>query len=495
MLKNILILFLIVNLNAYGQKAGDLVNNFGNGGKTTIQFDNNPSNSLRSMLIRNDGKILLLGIRDFTTASDFALVQLNKNGSIDSAFGSNGVVSNFFPGLYPEHKPMLLLKNGQILVGGNDRLNGKSCLSTIRFTENGLLDTTFCDKGKLRYSITLDGETLHAMALQNDDKVLIVGYSRSNFNNSIILARFHPNGEFDSSFIKNGILSKPNGIKYFIPRKIFLDNLGDIYIAGLANDTLYNGNGKFSVIKIKANGNLDSSYGNGGIAISDFGFGTYNYVYSAALQTDGSMVVVGTTSFNDKSSIAIAKYNPKGFKDSSFNLNVIHAIAYSYACDVAIQGDNKILIAGITAGDVLLVRLKPNGSLDSSFGNNAMVVTDINNSDLTKAVAIQPGGNIIVALSAYYDFAVISYYSESKTNVQFLNSSKSTLNIYPNPSNTRIQVSDFENGSYEIFDAYGSCVLKGNYIQDIDITSLPRGLYSIQLSKSNTIETMKFIKS
>ena len=114
---------------------------------------------------------------------------------------------------------------------------------------------------------------------------------------------------------------------------------------------LYNYNGYPSVIialRYNANGSLDGTFGTNGIAFSSF-YQNHSYVSNAVLQTDGKIVVVG-----------------------NFNNN---------------QGD-----------DLILVRFKNNGSLDSSFGINGQLVTAIGaSSDDARSLALQPDGKIVVA--------------------------------------------------------------------------------------------------
>jgi uncharacterized delta-60 repeat protein len=74
--------------------------------------------------------------------------------------------------------------------------------------------------------------------------------------------------------------------------------------------------------------------------------------------------------------------------------------ADSLVNDVAIQPDGKIVLAGVANNDFAVVRLNPDGSPDTSFGNGGSVVENAvgtNSEDLADAVAIQPDGKIVVA--------------------------------------------------------------------------------------------------
>jgi uncharacterized delta-60 repeat protein len=147
------------------------------------------------------------------------------------------------------------------------------------------------------------------------------------------------------------------------------------------------------------------------------GFATYltPFMYgerpnAVALQSDGKIVVVDTTSENSgEAQIAVIRYNPDGSLDRSFNGSgrVLYDNAFlSFATDIAIQTDGKIVVAGFRSQDaqnwydIILLRYNPNGTLDSSFNSGEVVF--INNVgfsgiDTIASLAIQEDGNILVA--------------------------------------------------------------------------------------------------
>lgn len=494
------ILFLLLSVSTvFAQNPGDLDSGFGKLGKVIVPFDNSISNEMRSMVIRKDGKILLAGHKHTALGSSLGIVRLNKNGTVDSTFGVNGLSFTGYYGTLRGCQSMLLLDNGRIMVVGT-RKEGNGNLSLMRFMEDGLLDTSFGTKGRLIYPIMVsDGLS---MTLQKDGKILIAGSARFS-DNPIILIRVHPNGDLDTGFTKNGIVSKPPKINSFYTQSIHLDKDGDIFIAGIVNDSFY-GAGDFGVIKIKTDGSLDSVYGQGGAAICDFGPGFNDYIGAAALQSDGAMIVVGNVSLRpqlDKSSFAITRFTSKGTLDSSFGTSGKRipdfGFGNEYAYDVTLQADKKIIIAGTNNSKVILLRIESNGRLDSSFGNNAIAVTDFgpNSSALTKCVGIQSGGNIIVALTIDGNFAAISYLSELMTDVQRISADIEIYSLYPNPCHGTLRISGIEEGYFTILDACGRNVLDGSFNSEIDLTSLQLGMYMIQLRDGDKVKVFRFFKS
>ncbi len=125
-----------------------------------------------------------------------------------------------------------------------------------------------------------------------------------------------------------------------------------------------------------------------------------------AIQTDGKIVVVGQAFVVNNYDFALARYNSDGSLDTSFGANGRVTTDISGNTDnataVGLQADGKILVAGVTSNgannDYTLVRYNADGSLDTSFGTGGKVVLDFANSDdMAKALVIQGDGKIVVA--------------------------------------------------------------------------------------------------
>jgi uncharacterized delta-60 repeat protein len=128
-----------------------------------------------------------------------------------------------------------------------------------------------------------------------------------------------------------------------------------------------------------------------------------------AIQADGKIVVVGQAFVTNNYDFALARYNSNGSLDTSFGTNGKVTTDISGNTDsataVVIQPDGKILVAGTASNgannDFALLRYNADGSLDTSFGAGGKVVLDFAKSDdLAKAVVIQGDGKIVVAGSS-----------------------------------------------------------------------------------------------
>lgn len=161
----------------------------------------------------------------------------------------------------------------------------------------------------------------------------------------------------------------------------------------------------FGLVRYDDDGSLDTSFGVGGRVLSTIGRSATSR--AIALQDDGKYVVAGSSWNGDLHVFTVARYLPSGALDPGFGIDGVAMAAAgardSQAVDVVVQPDGKILAAGRAerADDYVdsfaLVRWLADGSLDPSFGSNGVVTATPGNRDgVTRSVALQDDGSIIV---------------------------------------------------------------------------------------------------
>jgi uncharacterized delta-60 repeat protein len=186
----------------------------------------------------------------------------------------------------------------------------------------------------------------------------------------------------------------------------------------------------FALTRHDAAGNLDQGFGAGGIATTDLG-GDDDEAYDAALLADGGIVAVGRTDAAGftKLDFGVARYRPDGTPNPGFGTGGIVSTDILGGGDqanaVAVQPDGKLVVAGFATrngidGDFALVRYKPDGTLDQSFGTNGVVTTDLGTrGDDARALLIQPDGRIVVAGTADEDIALARYTPAGQLDATF----------------------------------------------------------------------------
>ena len=131
-------------------------------------------------------------------------------------------------------------------------------------------------------------------------------------------------------------------------------------------------------------GDLDTTFGTGGIVTTGFGAAS-DYARGVAVQSDSKIVVAGYSSNGTQDVFALARYNTDGSLDTSFGGNGQVTTAFGFGHDraysVAVQSDGKIVVAGDSSNglndDFAVARYNTDGSPDTSFGAGGKVTTAV----------------------------------------------------------------------------------------------------------------------
>ncbi len=122
-------------------------------------------------------------------------------GTLDSSFGINGKVIT--EGKYDNGNAIALQKDGKLIEAGNGVFNGIEGYMLIRYNEDGSIDSSFGNEGRVITEFVVLGG-LYAVAIQEDGKIVAAG--RTNYVD-IALVRYRADGRIDSSFGTNGIVN------------------------------------------------------------------------------------------------------------------------------------------------------------------------------------------------------------------------------------------------------------------------------------------------
>lgn len=162
-------------------------------------------------------------------------------------------------------------------------------------------------------------------------------------------------------------------------------------------------------------GMLDPTFGTGGIVTTSLLTG-YNRAEAIAVQTDGKIIVTGNVGLTSNYDVGVARYNVDGSLDNTFGLGGMAIIEVSifkdFALGIAIQTDGKILITGYTYNNIrsttILIRLLPNGDLDSSFATGGILNATFGGTfSIMEAIVLQPDGKILLGGVHEDRFAII----------------------------------------------------------------------------------------
>ncbi len=471
---------------------GSLDISFDGDGKVTTDFGT--ADYGYSTAIQNDGKIIVAG----SSGNSFALARYNSNGSLDTSFDSDGKTTVNF-GTNEDYGQSVVIQNdGKIIIAGITTSIGLNTdFALARFNTNGTLDNTFGVGGKVITSVGGEDQA-YQVALQSDGKIIVVGTSSLGSDYGYSLARYNSDGTLDTSFDGDGktILD----LAFDINRDSFtiaLQTDGKIVIGGVSD-------GDFAVLRLNSNGSLDTTFDGDGKATTAIVTGNTDVIRAISIQNDGKIVVTGSTyDINSVADLVIARYNSNGSLDSSFgNLGtiIVNFGGSEEGSSVVLQNDGKIVVAGIVDFDFLLLRYNSNGTIDTTFDTDGKVTTNFGGEDAAISIKLQPNGRIVVAGFSNDDFAVARYTNGTLSTADF-----PTLNndftVFPNPfiNSTTINTQQvMNNASLKMYNSIGQCIKEMHSIYgdsvEIYLENATSGMYFISIENEGITTTQKIIK-
>ncbi len=392
----LIVLFIYWPLSLTAQAAaGDLDLSFGNGGSVVTDFLGN-RDELRAMALQSDQKIVLTGVvqsSDNPSATDFGLVRYNTNGSLDTTFGNGGKVVTDFFGAGDDANSIAIQPDGKIIVAGSTFIPPGFTFALARYNTDGSLDTTFGVGGKLTTSVRLSSGA-SAVVVQPDGKIIAAGSSDNiNVTADFTIIRYTPDGSLDSTFGVGGIVLTDF---FGISGRDFVNSLvvqpdGKIVAAGIAEKTEEFFSFAFALARYDSTGNLDPSFGTGGKASVEFISDAMEQCEAITLQPDGKIVAVGQTATSD--------------------LSVV---------------DNAV------------ARFNVDGALDPMFGTGGKVTTDFfNGFEGAFDVTLQPDGKIITAGNSGGDIGVVRYNTNGGLDFTFGVNGEASPNLSPGAEDGR----------------------------------------------------------
>ena len=329
---------------------GSLDTTFGSGGMVAVRLGSIGA-SVGGLVVQTDGKIVASVMGVFVSRGN--VTRLNPNGSGDSTFGTNGIAS--ISSLAPSG-PVLLQPDGKILVAGKEFGSGL----LARLDSNGQLDTSFGSRG---VAVLLTPAS--QVALLSNGQILVSSTSSPG------VTRYNSNGAVDHTFGSLGQAAStdaPASVEVQTNEAILAAGTS---ITGVAVPTVFTGNPTgFAIMRFSSSGSIDTTFGTKGGVITVFPGMNIGGIAAIALQTNGDIVAAGNAGFAPSnqsqftSSFALARYLSGGQLDTTFGNGGRVTTSFgspnvAFIAAVAIQTDGKIVVAGETgdaAGNIAVAR-------------------------------------------------------------------------------------------------------------------------------------------
>jgi uncharacterized delta-60 repeat protein len=335
-------------------------------------------------------------------------------------------------------------------------------LSANALAADGDLDTSF-GSGGFRLAGISDGyaNIIAGMAVQPDGKILICESSGASPDLDFLVARFTANGDVDTTFSFDGHTTVDFANGTDTCNGLVLQADGKIVVVGSTSPVV--GNPDFAIARLNSDGTLDTAgFGAGtGKTVVAFDLGGTNAdgANAVALRPDGRIVVAGfAQTATNGADFAILQLNTDGSRDTGFNLTGRVSVAFDFsgstsktdvANQVAIDSQGRIVAAGSanrspTAGDdMAVIRLLPNGQLDSNFSadGRAAIAFDLggptgSNTDTVAGLRLDRAGRILLvgytdtgttAMTSNPDIAVVRLLPDGSPDATFGIGGKTTI--------------------------------------------------------------------
>lgn len=322
-------------------------------------------------------------------------VTFSGDGKLEAGFGS--------PATDDLARAVTVLSDGKIVLAGN----AGDDFALARFLANGTLDTSFDGDARVVTDVPGVGKAW-AMAEQSDGKLVVVGSSNGGLD--LVVARYNANGSLDTGFGVGGTglvtTSLDSGTRREANTSVLIQPDGAIVVAGYS----HGGDRAALIQRYTAAGVLDASFSGDGVDQLNFrGLIDRSEILTMIRQPDGKLLVAGRVDLENNAGaaydFAVARYLANGTLDTSFNasgakpgVRIIDSGSSSEQVnDIRVLSDGKIVLVGNQGSDGAVVRLKADGSLDTTFSGDGIATFDNSGgADEFNSLSIQADGKLLV---------------------------------------------------------------------------------------------------
>ena len=399
--------------------AGGLDQRFGYAGIASTPLSPVTADRFLAVTVGEDGQTYAAGFvtlgTDQTMATDqaMAVARIAPDGSLDKSFDGDGIgiVNVAVDGKTAEiARGVAVQSTGKVVVGGQmehdptatDAAAMDTDIALSRFGPDGTLDPTFGEGGTARFDLSpgvvlpptppatapgLRGDTMWGVTTLADDRIVVVaaklapGAGRTDRDFALMLLT--EDGDLDRDFGTGGIVTIDIDGGNESARQAVVQPDGMIVMAGYSSKS---GVVIPQLVRVDDSGELDPSFGAGGIASAQL-LPAVAEAYDVAMQGDNFIITgYGRATATEEVDLIAARFKANGAWDRSFGNDGLVRIDIAGEADrgrdLVVFPDGRVLIAGSgkpSAADIngMIVMLNRNGSLDRSFGRDGILMVDL----------------------------------------------------------------------------------------------------------------------
>lgn len=385
-----------------------LVGGFGStdGGATyqgwmTVDVTNASHDTGKEMVVLSDGKIMQAGYSD----GKLALIRYNSDGTLDTTFDGDGILQTNLGIVSTGWDVSIVEQADGKIVTVHMAAGGQTDITVARFNSDGTLDTTFDGDGTKVFTAGTSSTFPESVLIDADGKILISGYAYMGSTNNYdwFVARLNTDGSLDTSFSGDGKAYYHTGSSGDRDEAfgMALQSDGKILLSGHVDGAIRAG-----VVRFNTDGSIDTSFGTSGVF--EINIGSSEFAYDILVQDDGKILFVGAGS-ND---VFIVRLDATGALDTSFSGDgsLTDDLGGSDSGkQIGVQSDGKIIVSGTTnlngVNEWFVKRYNADGTVDTTFGTSGILAhrlystTDQNHQ--VSDMEILADDSIIVSGAAY----------------------------------------------------------------------------------------------
>jgi uncharacterized delta-60 repeat protein len=399
------LLFSVPSLTMLRVSAGasDLDPSFDSDGIVITNHDE--FDEINDLVIQRDGKIVVAGeSAPFDVLQSHArmiVARYNVDGSLDATFGNNGIVTTAV-GDQAIANAVALQADGKIVVAGRGGTSNQTSFVVVRYNANGSLDDSFGNAGIVITSVGSFAR-LHAVAIQFDGKIVAAGDAMipdfAFFTQVFTVARYNTDGSLDTTFDGDGVSQAAVELspQASVPWSLALQDDQKIVLAG----TCFSSFSEFCLARYNPDGSLDSTFEGDGLVVTGFDSSAGASAEDVVVQPDGK-ILAGGNSFGDGSAAVLARYNADGSLDITFNGDGKVKTAFPFGVHaLALQADGRIIAVGQVIDTFSFLRMAvtrytSTGAFDNTFAGGSIVLPAFAFvHSRGNAVAVQTDGRIV----------------------------------------------------------------------------------------------------
>jgi uncharacterized delta-60 repeat protein len=255
-----------------------------------------------------------------------------------------------------------------------------------------VLDTGFGGDGRVRTRFP-GGAYANAVAVGPHGGLVVVGAAAGPDHTGVVaVARYTPDGVLVGAFGEGGRVETPVSPGGDEANAVALTSEGKIVVAGTA------GQDAFAVVRYLPDGRPDASFGVDGIVTTDVTVDRMDTAHAVIALPGGRIVAVGTTGPPHPRWVLV-RYRPGGALDPSFGdggIVITSMGIWGVPYDAVLQPDGRVVVGGTDGAGMALARYRRDGSLDTSFGQHGKVRGTWPLAWI-RTLALQPDGRILAA--------------------------------------------------------------------------------------------------